>query len=610
MLSRCLRLLGRRPAWPRPSHANPSIVSPFYRNTDGRLPRHLHAGTPLREDVVSLRKQLKDDIKASRAGRHERGTSLRRWELDDIPGWELTVGIEIHAQLNTTRKLFSNALTDPSPEPNSQVAEFDLALPGSQPQFQYATLIPAIRAATILGCDIQQESRFDRKHYFYHDQPSGYQITQYYHPFAKDGVVVLDSSDGLEPDQQLVIGIKQVQLEQDTARTQDQDAGVTLVDFNRAGHPLLEIISLPQIHSPRVAAAYVRKVQALLYAVDAVTTGMELGGLRADVNVSVRRTGGDQGATFSYGGVTGLGQRTEIKNIGTIKGVEDAIRAERDRQIEVLETGGTIEGETRGWSITRPDVTRRLRGKEGEVDYRYMPDPDIPPLYVGSDLTQHIAATLPPIPEELAMMLTDVHGLSNVDAWALVALDEGMRLNYFQDIISHIEPRLLAMAEPLAAQRRMTEIGKLTGNWALHELGSLLTTHERAWSEDLVPVREFSTLMRMLYSNELTTTSAKHVLKTVFESEGQRTVQEIVDTEKLAFRPLSQDEYKKLVEKVIAQFPDHVKDIVKKGKHNKIKFLMGQMMSSGDRSRIQAPVAEKHLRQRLLGDAHADSWEV
>ncbi|KPI34960.1 Glutamyl-tRNA(Gln) amidotransferase subunit B, mitochondrial [Cyphellophora attinorum] len=522
------------------------------------------------------------------ADRRENGTRPSRWNLDDIPGWELTVGIEIHAQLNTTRKLFSNALTDPSPEPNSRVAEFDLALPGSQPQFQYATLIPAIRAATILGCDIQQESRFDRKHYFYHDQPSGYQITQYYHPFAKDGVVVLDSSDGLEPDRQLVIGIKQVQLEQDTARTQDQDAGVTLVDFNRAGHPLLEIISLPQIHSPRVAAAYVKKIQALLYAVDAVTTGMEHGGLRADVNVSVRRTNSDQDATFSYGGVTGLGQRTEIKNLGTIKGVEDAIRAERDRQIEVLENGGVIEGETRGWSITRPDITRRLRGKEGEVDYRYMPDPDIPPLYVGSDLTQHIAATLPPIPEELAMMLTDLHGLSN-------------------DIISHIEPRLLAMAEPLAAQRRMTEIGKLTGNWVLHELGSLLTTHERAWSEALVPVREFSALMRMLYSNELTTTSAKHVLKTVFESGGQRTVQEIVDTEKLAFRPLSQDEYKKLVEKVIAQFPDHVKDIVKKGKHNKIKFLMGQMMSSGDRSRIQAPVAEKHLRQRLLGDAHADS---
>lgn len=172
-------------------------------------------------------------------------------------------------------------------------------------------------------------------------------------------------------------------MEQDTAKTIQQDS-MTLLDFNRVGHPLIEIITLPQIHTPQTAAACVRKIQAILQAVDAVTTGMEMGGLRADVNVSVRtRDQEDSPATsHEYSGVTGLGQRTEIKNLSSFKAVEDAIIAERDRQIEILESGGVIEGETRGWTIGSTETTR-LRGKEGEVDYRYMPDPDLGPVVIG-----------------------------------------------------------------------------------------------------------------------------------------------------------------------------------------------------------------------------------
>jgi aspartyl-tRNA(Asn)/glutamyl-tRNA(Gln) amidotransferase subunit B len=249
-----------------------------------------------------------------------------------------------------------------------------------------------------LNCEIQRESRFDRKHYFYQDQPAGYQITQYYGtvdysttshyltwliaPFAKDGFITLTTADGISPHDgdQARVGIKQVQLEQDTAKTIQQPPDDMLLDFNRVGHPLIEIISLPHIHSPQTAAAYVRKIQDILETVSSVTTGMELGGLRADVNVSVRRKTSEH-ASHSYHGVTGLGQRTEIKNLSSFKAVEDAIVAERDRQIRVLESGGKIEGETRGWSLGSTE-TRRLRSKEGEVDYRYMPDPDIPPLFI------------------------------------------------------------------------------------------------------------------------------------------------------------------------------------------------------------------------------------
>lgn len=250
--------------------------------------------------------------------------------------------------------------------------------------FQKATLLPAIRAALALGCQIQQRSQFDRKHYFYADQPAGYQITQYYEPLAKNGAVVLHDHDGIAPEDghSVQLGIKQVQLEQDTAKTVLQPPSEAMLDFNRVSHPLIEVIMLPQIHQPKTASACVRKIQALLQTVSAVTTGMELGGLRVDVNVSVRRKGSESflSAEDQSHGLP-LGQRTEIKNLSSIKAVEDAILAERDRQISVLESGGTIQGETRGWTLGASD-TVKLRGKEGEVDYRYMPDPDLRPLFI------------------------------------------------------------------------------------------------------------------------------------------------------------------------------------------------------------------------------------
>jgi aspartyl-tRNA(Asn)/glutamyl-tRNA(Gln) amidotransferase subunit B len=304
-----------------------------------------------------------------------------------LKDWELTVGVEIHAELNTARKLFSDATTSFNAEPNSNVAPFDLAYPGSQPHFQYATLLPALRAAIALNCDVQRKSSFDRKHYFYQDQPAGYQITQYYEPFARNGEIKLYSHDGIseEDGESIAIGIKQVQMEQDTAKTLQNPPTEHLLDFNRVSHPLIEIITLPHIHHPSTAAAVVRKIQSILKSVNACTAGMETGGLRADVNVSVRRRDADREADpgHSYSGVSGLGQRTEIKNLSSFKAVEDAIIAERDRQIEVLEAGGVIEGETRGWSLGSTE-TKKLRGKEGEVDYRYMPDPDIPPVILSN----------------------------------------------------------------------------------------------------------------------------------------------------------------------------------------------------------------------------------
>lgn len=493
----------------------------------------------------------------------------------------------------------STALTD---EPNEQIAPFDLAIPGSLPIFQKCTLIPALRAAIALNCEIQPVSHFDRKHYFYHDQPAGYQITQYYQPFARNGSISINADDCsvLADGEEVNIGIKQIQLEQDTAKTQEQDDQTSLIDYNRCGHPLIEIISLPHIHSPEVAAAYVRKIQAVLLAVDAVTTGMEFGGLRADVNVSVRDRNAAPGA-YSYCGVEGLGQRTEIKNLSTLKGVEDAIKAERDRQIGVLEAGGIVEGETRGWSVTLPGQTRRLRGKEGEVDYRYMPDPDIPPLRIGSDVVDHLKETLPTLPGRILQQLIDTqsYGLPKTDAKIFLSLDNGERLEYYQDVIeSVLALQKSAAVESQGASGKLQDLSPVAANWVLHELGSLLSTSGVSWSGNRVTVSNMAHLINETMSGRLTGSTAKQVLRLIFNGD-RRSVLHIIEQDGLAFRQLSDAEYEELVKRVLEQNPTIVKDVKDKGKKGGIMFLVGQVMRQGEQGSVEAKKAQLFLQQAL-----------
>lgn len=417
------------------------------------------------ENIVPFRKQLKDEAKRKRLEGGSRPSKKGAKGRDPrLEKWELTVGIEIHAELNTARKLFSSAATSSSEVPNTHVALFDVAFPGTQPHFQKETLIPALRAAIALNCEIQPKSSFDRKHYFYQDQPAGYQITQYYEPFAKDGHITLYDHDGIDPEdgESITIGIKQIQMEQDTAKTVQQPPSTYLLDFNRVSHPLIEIITLPHIHHASTAAACVRKIQSILKSVNAVTAGMEIGGLRADVNVSVRERQRlpETRQGKSYYGVTGLGQRTEIKNLSSFKAVEDSIIAERDRQINVLEAGGVIKGETRGWTLGSVE-TRKLRGKEGEIDYRYMPDPDLGPVIIGEDIIQHLRGALPMLPDDIANKLVQSpeYGLTMKDAKTLVALDDGDRLEYYLEIVEILRKELSGNAQFLE------KIGKVVNNW-------------------------------------------------------------------------------------------------------------------------------------------------
>ncbi|KAG9627951.1 hypothetical protein KCU64_g18068, partial [Aureobasidium melanogenum] len=567
-----------------------------------------HQGAKATEATVPLRKQLKEEAKqrkksakAAGKGSNEVNTLLDKWEL--------TVGIEVHAELNTAYKLFSTARTSVNAEPNEHVARFDAALPGAQPAFQKATLIPALRAALAMNCDIQPRSSWDRKHYFYQDQPNGYQITQYYEPFARNGSLTLTLEDGIDPNDilepkgsaeipTLTIGIKQIQMEQDTAKTALQPPSTYLLDFNRVSHPLIEIITLPQIHSPATAAATVRKIQSLLKAVDSCVAGMEMGGLRADVNVSVRQRG-STGDNNEYSGVTGLGTRTEIKNLSSFKAVEDAVTAERDRQIKVLEAGGVIEGETRGWTIGSTETTR-LRSKEGEVDYRYMPDPDLPPVLISNELVDHLRKTLPELPDSTVLRTINDFGLSTKDAKTLFSLDDGERLEYCAETIELVQTKLSAQGSDDG--QNQAKVGKLVANWVLHEIGGLLASDGREWSDLTITTEELASLLANLLSKQITARVGKQILQQLYEEDaGERvSVDARIDEGNLRLRPISREEYIELAQAIMDENPNMVSAVRDKGQKGKTMWFVGQMVRRAEEGTVEAEKAKEIIEELLF----------
>ncbi|KAG6122632.1 hypothetical protein E4U13_001718 [Claviceps humidiphila] len=569
-----------------------------------RALHHVPSAAPAANSIdltIPLRKQLKEEAKLAKkqAKQKSKGNS------QTVEGWELTVGIEIHAQLNASRKLFSPATTSFNDEPNSHVALFDVSMPGSQPLFQKESLIPALRAALALNCEINPVSHFDRKHYFWWDQPSGYQITQYYKPFAKDGDITITARDGIaaEDGESVNVRIKQMQLEQDTAKTLAQSGTVHWLDMNRVGVPLIEIITEPDMHHPRTAAAFVRKVQLLLTTVDACVSGMEEGGLRVDVNVSVRKTDDPSRA---------LGTRTEIKNISTIKAVEDAIIAERDRQIRELEAGEVITSETRGWTLGSKE-TRRLRGKEGDVDYRYMPDPDIAPLVIGDDLVRHLRSSLPVRPDIELDTLISEHGLSPRDALALITLDNGTRAQYYYKVLEALQNAFRAEASG-SLDTTLSDFKSyaiLTANWILHELGRL-ATHKAGplaanfhFTDDgecaQVPVSDLAQLLYHLSRKQITGKVAKELLWSIYLNQLQGGVTETIDANDLWFHEISNEEYRQLAEAAVTGEEKVLREFVnyKKFPQGKLMYLVGRMLRLGPAERIDPVVAEAVMRDRV-----------
>lgn len=396
--------------------------------------------------------------------------------------------------------------------------------------------------------------------------------------FDYDGIAAEDGD-------RVQVDIKQVQLEQDTAKSTEYSPSTQLLDFNRVSHPLIEIITMPQIHTPATAAACVRKIQAILQSCSAVTTGMELGGLRADVNVSVRQRDEDRG----------LGQRTEIKNLSSFKAVEDAIIAEKNRQIGILEGGGVVEGETRGWTIGSTE-TRKLRSKEGAVDYRYMPDPDIPPLVIGRDLVSALKDALPTPPDEVVDLLVGRdYGLPIEDAKPLIDLEDGARLEYYQDVVD-----ILRDLQQDHDPKSRAGLGRTAGNWVLHELGGRLTKEELDWSAELVPAQALAELIDQLQRKRITGPTAKAVFGMVFQGD-RRPIGQLLEEENLLLRPLSREEYVGLAEAAIGQNPQMAEQVRRTKQEGKLGWFVGQMMRTGEKGRVEAHKASEVVREVILG---------
>jgi aspartyl-tRNA(Asn)/glutamyl-tRNA(Gln) amidotransferase subunit B len=297
--------------------------------------------------------------------------------------WEIILGLEVHAQVISEAKLFSGAATSFGAEPNSQVSLVDAAFPGMLPVINQRCIDQAVKTGLGLNAKINKHSVFDRKNYFYADLPAGYQISQYLQPIVGNGTVLLDLPDGRTRE----VGITRLHLEQDAGKSlHDQHPSKTYVDLNRAGVALMEIVSEPDMRSAEEAAAYLRKLRSILRYLGTCDGNMEEGSLRCDVNVSVRRPG------------DALGTRCEIKNVNSIRFVQQAIEYEARRQVEVLEEGGTIRQETRLFDSNR-GITRPMRSKEQAHDYRYFPDPDLLPLEFDDAYIETIRATMPELPD-------------------------------------------------------------------------------------------------------------------------------------------------------------------------------------------------------------------
>ncbi|KAK7472588.1 hypothetical protein VKT23_000701 [Stygiomarasmius scandens] len=412
-----------------------------------------------------------------------------------LDGWQVVIGIETHAQIKSRLKLFSKAPTALLNHPvNTRYNAFDASFPGTLPQLNRKCINLALRAALALNCSVQTRSSFDRKHYFYSDQPVGYQITQHYAPFALNGRITLPKFD-------LPVRIKQIQLEQDTAKsTFNPRTKTSFIDLNRVGTGLLEIVTEPDIRSPEEAAEYVRTLQALLRAVGVSDGNMEAGSLRCDVNVSINRPGEPPGT------------RCEIKNLNSVKFMVAAIKHEIERQKTILNSSEQVPQETRGFDQDRWE-TFKLRSKEDAPDYRYMPDPNLGILIIDQTRVEQIKSNLPPLPDETReRLLNQYRGLTANNVDILMNLDANREINYDGDKGGSKLDGVGAVAyfEELCTPDRDP---KTVANWITQNLLGQLSSLDRPFSSHHIPTSQMGELIDLVTSGQITRPSGKLLLK-------------------------------------------------------------------------------------------------
>jgi aspartyl-tRNA(Asn)/glutamyl-tRNA(Gln) amidotransferase subunit B len=395
--------------------------------------------------------------------------------------WEIVCGLEVHAQVISNAKLFSGAATAFGAAPNTQVSFVDAAFPGMLPVINRECVAQAIRTGLGLNAEINLWSRFDRKNYFYADLPAGYQISQYQHPIVGKGEIVIDLADGASRR----IGITRLHLEQDAGKSlHDQHPTKSYIDLNRAGVALMEIVSEPDIRSPEEAGAYIAKLRQILRYLGTCDGNMEQGSLRADVNVSVRKPG-EMYRT-----------RCEVKNVNSIRFVMQAVEAEARRQIEVWESGGEVQQETRLFDPNR-GVTRPMRSKEHAHDYRYFPDPDLPPLELDPAWVESLKAHLPELPDAKAARFQRDYGLSAYDARVLVA--EQATADYYESVAKGRD-------------------AKQAANWVMGDLFAALNRTGRGIADSPVSAASLGRLLDLIADDTISGRIAKQVFEEMVET--------------------------------------------------------------------------------------------
>lgn len=462
------------------------------------------------------------------------GTSLIQGETGD---WEVVIGLEVHAQVVSNAKLFSGASAQFGAEPNTQVSFVDAAFPGMLPVINEYCVEQAVRTGLGLKAQINLFSVFDRKNYFYADLPSGYQISQFQQPIVGKGEIVLDMPDGSSR----TVGVTRLHLEMDAGKSlHDQHPNRTYVDLNRSGVALMEIVSEPDMRTAEEAAAYVRKLRAILRYLGTCDGNMEEGSMRCDVNVSVRRPGAPYGI------------RTETKNVNSIRYVQMAIEYETRRQIEVLEEGGTIVQETRLWDTTK-FVTRSMRSKEEAHDYRYFPDPDLLPLELEQEWVDAIKATLPELPDEKKARFISDYKLSPYDAGVLVA--EKASANFYETVAKGRDPKLAA-------------------NWTMGELFGALNKQGKGIDQSPVSAENLGGLIDLISDNTISGRIAKDVFAEMVET-GKPAA--LIVEEKGLRQVTDTGAIDSAIAGVLAANPDKVADY-KSGKEKLFGFFVGQVM--------------------------------
>ena len=470
--------------------------------------------------------------------------------------WEVVLGLEVHAQIKSNSKLFSTASTEWGAEPNSQVELVDCGMPGALPVINEYCVDQAILTGLSINAQINKKSIFDRKNYFYPDLPQGYQISQFEFPIVGNGFLIIETSSGKKK-----IGITRLHLEQDAGKSiHDNDIKNTLIDLNRSGCALMEIVSEPDLRSPEEAAQYVKKLRSILRCIGTCDGNMERGNLRADVNVSVRKPNSD------------LGTRCEIKNVNSIKFIQQAIEYEAARQVDLIENGEKIIQETRLFDPSKGE-TRSMRGKEESHDYRYFPDPDLPPLIITEEKIEKLKQSMPELPDEKKKRFMEEYNINDYDAGVLT--DDQFVANFFEEVVKKRDSKLVV-------------------SWITGELFSYLKKNDLELSETLILPTKIGGLLDLIISGKISNRQAKELFEDFLKSEleaekffSKMGVEQVSD----------ENQIQELINTVLQKNPKMVDDY-KNGKEKLFGFFVGQIMKES-KGKANPQIVNKILKDKL-----------